>query len=104
MRKLEGKAIIWPIYFDQTKTRKEGRRIPKNCAVQSPKILEVQQAAEKLGLKNEVNLEAHFPKMHWAKTGMLIVEKNQPKEKIIQQLGKQLLKIRSQQPQLPTKH
>lgn len=71
-------------------------------AVQSPKIAELKEAADKLGLKNEVNLEAHFPKMPWAKTGMLLVEKKEAKEEIIQKIAKQLLKIKSQ-PQ-PAKH
>ena len=82
MRKLD-KAIIWPVYFDTTKTRKEGRRVPKNLAVQSPKIDEIKQAVDKLGLENEVNIEAHFPKNHWAKTGMILVEKREAKEKDI---------------------
>jgi signal recognition particle subunit SRP19 len=100
MRKLD-KAIIWPIYFDCAKTRKEGRRVPKNMAVQSPKIAEIKEAADKLGLSNDVNIEAHFPKIPWAKTGMLFVEKNEAKEKIIQKLAKQLVKIKSQQQQMP---
>jgi signal recognition particle subunit SRP19 len=95
MRKLD-KAIIWPVYFDCNKTRKEGRRVPKSQAVQAPKILEIKEAADKLGLQNEANLEAHFPKMPWAKSGMLLVEKNEPKEKIIQKIAKQLVKIKSQ--------
>jgi signal recognition particle subunit SRP19 len=102
MRKLD-KAIIWPVYFDCNKTRKNGRRVPKNIAVQSPKILEIKEAADKMGLQNEINLEAHFPKAPWAKSGMLLVEKQEAKEKIIQKLAKQLLKIKSQ-PQVPAKH
>jgi len=102
MRKLD-KAIIWPIYFDQNKTRKEGRRVPKNQAVISPKILEIKEAADKLGLENEIRTEAHFPKIHWSKTGMLLVEKNEAKEAIIGKLAKQLVKIKSQQQQQPTK-
>jgi signal recognition particle subunit SRP19 len=101
MRKLD-KAIIWPIYFDTSKTRKEGRRVPKNIAVQFPKIDEIKQAADTLGLENEVNLNAHFPKNHWSKTGMLLVEKKEAKEKIIQKLAKQLVKIKSAQ-QIPYK-
>ena len=94
MKKLD-KAIIWPIYFDASKTRKKGRRVPKNLAVQSPKIAELKEAVDKLGLKNEVNLEAHFPKMPWAKTGMLLVEKKEAKEKIIRKIAKQLVKIKA---------
>ena len=102
MRKLD-KAIIWPIYFDCNKTRKDGRRVPKTIAVQSPKILEIKEATDKLCLKNEINLEAHFPKTPWAKSGMLLVEKNEAKEKIIQKIAKQLIKIKSQQQQQSTR-
>jgi signal recognition particle subunit SRP19 len=97
MRKLDNQAIIWPTYFDAAKTRKEGRRVPKNCAVQAPKIIEIKEGADKLGLENQLNTEARFPKTPWTKTGMLIVTKNEPKEIIIQKLAKQLAKIRSQQ-------
>jgi signal recognition particle subunit SRP19 len=96
VKKLD-KAIIWPIYFDSSKTRKKGRRVSKNLAVQSPKITELKEATDKLGLKNEINLEAHFPKMPWAKSGMLLVEKKEAKEKIIQKIAKQLMKIKNQQ-------
>ena len=96
MKKLD-KAIIWPIYFDANKTRKEGRRVSKGLAVQSPKIIEVKEAVDKLGLRNELNTEAHFPKTPWAKTGMLLVEKKEAKEKIIQKIAKQLVKIKSAQ-------
>jgi signal recognition particle subunit SRP19 len=103
MRKLDNQAIIWPVYFDQNKSRKEGRRIPKNQAVQGPKIAEIKEAADKLGLQNEINLEAHFPKMPWSKSGMLLVKKNEPKEAIIEKLAKQLVKVRNQQLQQPFK-
>ena len=43
MRKLDDQAIIWPVYFDINKTRKEGRRVPKSQAVLSPKIAEVKE-------------------------------------------------------------
>jgi signal recognition particle subunit SRP19 len=96
MRKLD-KAIIWPVYFDSGRTRKEGRRISKNQAVLSPKILEIKEAADKLGLENELRADAHFPKMPWAKSGMLLVEKKEAKEAIIKKLSKQLVKIKNQQ-------
>ena len=95
MRK-QDKAIIWPAYFDQAKTRKEGRRVPKNLAVQSPKIAEVTEAVAKLGLKHEVAAEAGYPRTPWAKTGMLLVEKQGSKEQVIKKIAKQLLKVRSE--------
>ncbi|XHH08589.1 MAG: signal recognition particle subunit SRP19/SEC65 family protein [Candidatus Bathyarchaeia archaeon] len=98
MRKSDN-AIVWPVYFDASKTKTEGRRVPKNMAVASPKILELKEAADKLGLQNEVNATAGYPKTPWVKMGMLTVEKNEPKEQIILKLAVQLSKIKSQQAQ-----
>jgi signal recognition particle subunit SRP19 len=95
MRK-QDKAIIWPAYFDQTKTRKKGRRVPKNLAVQSPKIDELHEAARRLGLKPELKAEAGYAKTPWSKTGMVMVQKKAPKEQIIKKLAKQLVKARSE--------
>ncbi len=95
MRKLD-KAIIWPAYFDSAKTRKEGRRVPKSLAVQSPKITEITESVEKLGLKHEIAAEAGYPKTPWVKTGMVLVEKKGSKEQVINKIAKQLVKIRSE--------
>jgi signal recognition particle subunit SRP19 len=97
MRK-QDKAIIWPAYFDLAKTRMEGRRVPKNLAVQSPKITEIQEAAAKLSLKHEINSEVGYPKTPWLKTGMIMVEKKGSKEQVIRKIAKQLLTIRSETP------
>ncbi len=94
MRKLD-KAIIWPAYFDLAKTRRKGRRVPKNLAVQSPKITEIQEAASKLGLKHEINVEVGYPRTPWVKTGMILVEKQGSKEQVIKKIAGQLVKIRS---------
>jgi signal recognition particle subunit SRP19 len=96
MRKQE-EAIIWPAYFDQAKSRSEGRRVPKDLAAQSPKLDDVAEAARKLGLEHEVRADVGYPKTPWLKTGMLLVEKKEPKEQIIKNIARQLLKIRSQQ-------
>mgnify|MGYP001078325480 CR=1 FL=1 len=94
MRK-QDKIIIWPVYFDSTKTRGDGRRVPKSLAVPSPKILEVKEAVKKMGLSYEVVLDAGYPKTPWLKTGILLVTKKGSKEKVIRKIGEQLLKIRS---------
>ena len=90
------KTIVWPIYFDQTKTRRKGRRVPRNLAVQHPKIAEIQTALERLNLRYEIKLEAGYPKTPWLKTGMIMIEKTFPKEQIIPKIGKQLVLLRSE--------
>jgi signal recognition particle subunit SRP19 len=94
MRKTE-KIIIWPAYFDSTKTRKDGRRVPKSLAVPSPKILEIKDAAEKIGLECEIVSDFSYPKMSWLKTGMLLVKKKESKAQVIKKIARQLAKIRS---------
>ncbi|MCS7123852.1 MAG: signal recognition particle protein Srp19 [Candidatus Bathyarchaeota archaeon] len=96
MRK-QDKVILWPAYFDSTKTRGEGRKIPKNLAVPSPKISDLKEAAEKIGLEHELVPDACYPKTPWLKTGMLLVAKKEPKNQILKKVAKQLQKIRASQ-------
>jgi len=94
MRK-QDKVILWPAYFDSTKTRSEGRQVPKNLTVPSPKILELKEAVDKLGLSCELVPDVGYSKTPWLKTGQLLVVKKEPKNQMIKKVAKQLLKIRS---------
>lgn len=93
MRK-QDKVVLWPAYFDSTKTRGEGRKIPKVLAVPSPKITELKEAVEKLGFECEFVADASYPKTPWLKTGMLLVAKKEPKNRLLKRIAKQLQKIR----------
>lgn len=88
------KIVIWPAYFDRTKSRGEGRRVPKRWAVLSPKLPEIKKIAEKLGLEYEVVPNASYPKTPWLKTGMLLVSKESPKQTMIKRIGKRISKSR----------
>jgi signal recognition particle subunit SRP19 len=94
MRK-QDKFILWPIYFESTKTRSEGRRVPQKLAVPSPKISEMKDAADKLHLSYEIVTDAAFPKMPWLKTGMILVDKKRSKEEAIREMAKELFKTRN---------
>ena len=89
------KIIIWPAYFDLTRTRNDGRRVPKNLAVASPRIEEVKEAAQKLGLPHELVADVSYPKVPWVKTGMILVSRKGSKNQVILLIAKQLLKTRS---------
>jgi signal recognition particle subunit SRP19 len=97
VRKQE-KVIIWPTYFDSGKTRKEGRRVPKNLAVPAPKSLEIEGAAAKLGLEPEIIPEKGYPKTPWNKMGMVLVEKENSKEQVIIRIAKQIQRARNEAP------
>ncbi|MCS7096560.1 MAG: signal recognition particle protein Srp19 [Candidatus Bathyarchaeota archaeon] len=89
--------VLWPVYFDSTKSRGEGRKVPKNLATPAPNIIELKEAVEKLRLKYEVVPEASHPRIPWLKTGMLTVEKKDSKNKLMKKVAKQLLKLREGQ-------
>jgi signal recognition particle subunit SRP19 len=94
----QDKIIIWPVYFDSTKTRNDGRRIPKSLAVVSPKIPEIREATEQLRLEYELVADAGYAKIPTVKTGMLLVKKRGPKGEIIKEIAEQLLINRNAMP------
>ncbi|HOI71554.1 MAG TPA: signal recognition particle protein Srp19 [Methanobacterium sp.] len=77
------KVTIWPANIDSTKTVKEGRKIPKNNAVNIPKLREISRAATKLGLNPEVEKDKSYPKSWWESSGRVMVDKKQPKREIL---------------------
>lgn len=90
----QNKVFLWPIYFDISKTRGEGRRVPKKFAVSAPKLEELQRAAKKRGLQPMVVSDAAYPTFPWLKTGLLVVPKKEPKSETLEKIAKELVKLR----------
>jgi signal recognition particle subunit SRP19 len=89
----QDKFIMWPAYFDLMKTRKNGRRIPKNLAMPAPRALEIREAADRLRLVCELVPDTGYAKTPWLKPGMVLVKKGkESKELIIQRIARQLQK------------
>lgn len=95
MRK-QDKIVVWPAYFDATRTRRNGRRVPKSLAVPYPKVSEIEDAVKKIDLEHEMHAEAGYPKAPFLKTGMVLIKKTEAKERLILRIAKQLSKIRSE--------
>jgi signal recognition particle subunit SRP19 len=91
----QDKIIIWPAYFDSAKSRSDGRKVHKSLAVSFPRISEMKEAADRLGLPSEAVDDAGYSKTPWVKTGMLLVKKKGPKNQMINAIAKQLVKMRS---------
>ncbi|MHA1238304.1 MAG: signal recognition particle subunit SRP19/SEC65 family protein [Candidatus Odinarchaeia archaeon] len=72
----KNKIIIWPEYFDYKLSRNQGRRIPKNIAIESPQLSEVAKAASILKLKFEVEKDAAYPRTWWNRSGRLLIDKD----------------------------
>lgn len=93
MRK-QNKIFLWSIYFDASKTRTDGRRVPKKLAVSAPKLEELQRAAKRLGLQPEIVSDVAYPSSPWRRTGLLVVPKKESKSKTLKKLAKELSDLR----------
>lgn len=87
------KIILWPVYFDSSKTRSQGRRVPKKIAVPTPKLNDIQTAVEKLGLKCTIATELAYPRSPWGKTGHVSVSKGRSKNNLLNDIAESLRKI-----------
>ncbi|HMF31785.1 MAG TPA: signal recognition particle subunit SRP19/SEC65 family protein [Candidatus Lokiarchaeia archaeon] len=92
MRK-KSKTIYWLAYFDKRLTRAEGRRLPKNEAVEKLTIEQLATAARALGYEVDVEPMAKFPAHWFERPGRILVDTSgQPKSKVLNKIGKQLRK------------
>ena len=85
---------IYPVYFDASRSRNEGRRIQKKSAVLNPSINELAVIATNLGLDYEVDIGAKFPRFWWIPSGRLRVKKQETYNKysLIKKMAAQLKK------------
>lgn len=92
MRSRDG-IVIWPVYFDSTRTRSEGRRLPKNLCIPSPNIGIIEGTLKKLGLNYEVFPEPAYSRTPWIKSGFAIVRKTgRSKNQILREIARELVK------------
>ncbi|UCG45006.1 MAG: hypothetical protein JSV58_06420 [Candidatus Bathyarchaeota archaeon] len=94
MRKRD-KIVLWPVYFDSTKTRLEGRRVPKRLATPSPKLDMIKRALQQQNLQSEVVSTAAHPSTPWQETGCIVIDKGVSKTKIIYDVAKRLQRLRT---------
>ncbi len=94
--KRKDRIVLWPVYFDSTKSRSEGRKVSKKLAVDKPKLDEVKRAVEKIGFTPDVLADAVFPQATWQKVGLLSVPKKTPKNQFLKRVAKELLNVRVQ--------
>lgn len=88
------KIVVWPVYFDSTKTRSEGRGVPKQLAVSLPKSDELRKAVERLGLEAEIVLDRAYPSDPLRETGFVVVPKRGPKTQLLRKIAEELAAVR----------
>jgi signal recognition particle subunit SRP19 len=73
--KQHGKMTVWLANIDSSKSRRQGRRLPKSLCLEMPKLAEVEDTARTLGLESTSKSDAARPSRPWEKTGYIIVER-----------------------------
>jgi signal recognition particle subunit SRP19 len=66
--------VIWPAYFDATLSRREGRRVPEDLAVEEPTVDELATAVQQVGYDAVVERDVAYPRRHWADSGRVLVK------------------------------
>jgi signal recognition particle subunit SRP19 len=82
--------VLWPEYFDSSRTRAEGRRVKKSMAIAEPQISMLIKAVEKLGLQWKLEEGKSYPGAWWNKQGLLLVENNMPKSQLLPKVAEVL--------------
>ncbi|OEU64126.1 MAG: hypothetical protein BA870_12170 [Desulfuromonadales bacterium C00003094] len=90
------RIVLWPIYFDSTKSRNDGRRVGRRSAVKSPALDEIVAAARALNLDLEVEDSVAYPKSWWEKSGRVLVKNaDAPKSSILRDVALNMKETRS---------
>ncbi len=85
--------VLWPEYFDISRTRSQGRRVGKALAIQEPSMAMMIKAVEKLGLQWKVEEGKSHPGAWWNKQGLLLVENTMPKSALLPKVAEMLKQV-----------
>jgi len=86
----EGLLVVYPEYFDSRLSRKEGRRIPKEAARESPTLEDLEKAARAAGLEPRSEPKSAYPSWWFEQRGRLMVKKKTTKERTLRLIAKKL--------------
>ncbi len=87
--------MVWPIYFDSTKSRSEGRMVSAQEGVKEPTLDDIITAALKAGLKPEIEREKRHPKTWHESSGRILIPKKGPKSEALKKISRSLKRKKS---------
>ena len=89
---MRDRFVLWPVYFDRSLSRQQGRRVALDVAVKNPTVEDIAAAAKKLDLSPEVEENAAHPSRWWAQEGRVLVEQAGSKTEILRDVAAELNK------------
>lgn len=82
--------VLYPAYFDLSRSRERGRRVAKKWAVESPTAEEIAKAAKSLGLEPTVEADKAFSSTPWRKEGRVLVRADYYKTSILAKVAQKI--------------
>ncbi|WP_423793021.1 signal recognition particle subunit SRP19/SEC65 family protein [Methanocaldococcus indicus] len=82
--------IIWPAYIDKEKSRKEGRKVPKNLAIKNPRVDKIAKALERMGFNVKIYRDKRYPRQHWDVCGCVEIDYQGNKLELLKKICKEL--------------
>ena len=86
----QDEVVLWPVYFDSSKTRAEGRKVAKKLGKLSPTLGMIEKAIVNLRLSYKLVPDAAYPSSPWKKTGLVLVKRVRPKYQILKEVAEEL--------------
>jgi signal recognition particle subunit SRP19 len=89
----EDKAwVLWPEYFDSSRTRAAGRKVSKELAVKDPTLEMIVAALKNLGLDYKVEEDKAFPGNWHAHLGRILVSHSMPKTLLLLKVSQYMVR------------
>ncbi|WP_297436717.1 signal recognition particle protein Srp19 [Thermococcus sp.] len=94
------KFVIWPNELDSRLSRRYGRAVSRGISVNGPRLSEIVEAAESLGMKilesepTKLNPRLAGLEEEYQTRGMLRVESRHPKTKSLKMIAQKIKEIR----------
>ncbi len=79
--------VIWPEYFDKSRSRAQGRRVPISQAIASPSLEALEKAVSQLGLEYVVETDKAHPSNWWEGKGRIRIERVGPKSELLSEIA-----------------
>mgnify|MGYP000122182947 CR=1 FL=1 len=87
--------VLYPVYFDRSVSRKKGRRVAVNLAVEKPRVDEIERVLQKADISCAVEKKTH-PSYWFSSQGRILVSKTSSKEKLIKSVARGIKQGRKQ--------
>jgi signal recognition particle subunit SRP19 len=66
--------VLWPAFFDADLSRRLGRRVGTDLAVEEPTVDEIAAAVGQVGYDAVIERNVAYPREHWRERGRVLVD------------------------------